>query len=55
MSLDEALQHFLAHQGERLPIVESVENPVLLGVICKSALLEAYSRLHRMSLSSVTE
>jgi CIC family chloride channel protein len=55
MSLDEALHHFLAHQGERLPIVQSVENPVLLGVIYKSALLDAYSRLHRASLSSVTE
>jgi CIC family chloride channel protein len=55
MSLDEALQHFLAHQGERLPIVHSVEDPTLLGVICKSALLDAYSRLHRASLSGLTE
>ena len=55
MSLDEALQHFLAHQGERLPIVHSVEDPTLLGVICKSALLDAYSRLHQASLSAVSE
>jgi CIC family chloride channel protein len=55
MSLDAALQHFLLHQGERLPIVQSIEDPLLLGVICKSALLDAYSRLHRASLSSVAE
>jgi CIC family chloride channel protein len=55
MSLDEALQHFLEHQGERLPIVQSAENPALLGVVGKSALLDAYSRLHRASLSALTE
>jgi len=45
MSMSEALQLFLAHQGERLPVVESRENPVLLGVVYKSLLLEAYVRL----------
>lgn len=55
MSLDEALQHFLAHQGERLPVVKSLADPVLLGIICKSALLDAYSRLHQASLTAITE
>ena len=51
MSLDEALQHFLKHQGERLPIVRAVDDPELLGVIHKTALLDAYSRLIRSGLS----
>lgn len=41
MTLDEGLRHFLAHQGERLPLVRSLDSPVLLGVVYKSALLEA--------------
>ena len=45
MSLGNALQIFLDHQGERLPIVRSQAEPVLLGAIFKSALLEAYFRL----------
>ncbi|QRX83098.1 ClcB-like voltage-gated chloride channel protein [Glaciimonas sp. PAMC28666] len=45
MSLGNALQLFLDHQGERLPIVRSRAEPVLLGAIFKSALLEAYFRL----------
>ncbi|MES2026824.1 MAG: ClcB-like voltage-gated chloride channel protein [Pseudomonadota bacterium] len=45
MSLSEALQRFLQHQGERLPIVQSVETPVLLGAIYKTSLLDAYYRL----------
>ncbi|KAF3998106.1 ClcB-like voltage-gated chloride channel protein [Glaciimonas immobilis] len=45
MSLGNALQLFLDHQGERLPIVRSHAEPVLMGAIFKSALLEAYFRL----------
>ncbi|HEY5366799.1 MAG TPA: ClcB-like voltage-gated chloride channel protein [Casimicrobiaceae bacterium] len=39
MPLGEALQHFLTHPGERLPVVESVATPRLLGVVSKSDLL----------------
>ncbi|MDP5008334.1 MAG: ClcB-like voltage-gated chloride channel protein, partial [Glaciimonas sp.] len=35
MSLGKALELFLDHQGERLPIVQSVDNPVLLGAVYK--------------------
>ncbi|MET3130183.1 CIC family chloride channel protein [Oxalobacteraceae bacterium GrIS 1.11] len=52
MTLDEALQHFLQHQGERLPVIRSSADPVLLGVIYKTALLDAYSRLIRSSLAA---
>lgn len=45
MSLSEALQRFLVHQGERLPVVQSAEEPVLLGAIYKTSLLDAYYRL----------
>ncbi|GGI53936.1 ClcB-like voltage-gated chloride channel protein [Oxalicibacterium solurbis] len=45
MSLSEALQRFLTHQGERLPIVQSSTDPVLLGAIYKTSLLDAYYRL----------
>lgn len=45
MSLSEALQRFLTHQGERLPIVQSINDPVLLGAIYKTSLLDAYYRL----------
>jgi CIC family chloride channel protein len=45
MSLSEALQRFMLHQGERLPIVQSLDDPVLLGAIYKTSLLEAYYRL----------
>ena len=44
-SLGEALQRFLEHLGERLPVIESPANPVLLGVAAKSALLATYVRL----------
>jgi CIC family chloride channel protein len=47
MSLDEALQLFLLHQGERLPVVESIGHPTLLGVAYKTSLLDAYFRLNR--------
>jgi CIC family chloride channel protein len=45
MSLGEALQHFLAFQGERLPVIDWVARPELLGVVYKSSLLDAYFRL----------
>jgi CIC family chloride channel protein len=45
MSLGEAYRQFLAHHGERLPVVQSLAEPVLLGVVYKTALLEAYARL----------
>ncbi len=45
MSLGKALELFLDHQGERLPIVRSEKDPVLLGAVYKSSLLDAYFRL----------
>jgi CIC family chloride channel protein len=45
MGLPEALQRFMEHQGERLPVIESMEVPTLLGVVHKSALLATYARL----------
>jgi CIC family chloride channel protein len=45
MELGAALQRFLQHRGERLPVVESAARPVLLGVVSKSALLATYVRL----------
>jgi CIC family chloride channel protein len=47
MSLGEGLQRFLDHQGERLPAIQSTEQPVLLGAVYKSSLLEAYFRLDK--------
>jgi CIC family chloride channel protein len=47
MSLGTALQYFMAHQGERLPVVENADNPVLLGVVYKTSLLDAYVRMSR--------
>jgi chloride channel protein, CIC family len=52
MALDEAFQQFLAHHGERLPVVRSVDDPLLLGVVYKTALLDAYARLNRDPLSA---
>jgi CIC family chloride channel protein len=46
MSLGEALQHFLAFQGERLPVIEKKTQPLLLGVVYKTSLLDAYFRLN---------
>ncbi|CAB3772012.1 Voltage-gated ClC-type chloride channel ClcB [Paraburkholderia humisilvae] len=46
MSLGVALQHFLAHQGERLPVIESLARPKLTGVVYKSSLLDAYFRMN---------
>ncbi|HEY2256356.1 MAG TPA: ClcB-like voltage-gated chloride channel protein [Variovorax sp.] len=45
MGLGESLQRFLVHHGERLPVIESTDRPVLLGVVTKSALLSTYVRL----------
>lgn len=54
MSLDEAQDIFVQFQGERLPVVSRDEQPRLLGVVYKSALLEKYSALKR-SLDSSTD
>lgn len=48
MSLGEALQYFVLHQGERLPAVSAAERR-LLGVVYKSALLEAYVQLNELA------
>ncbi len=45
MGLGEALQRFMQHRGERLPVIEAYDDPRLLGVVSKSALLATYVRL----------
>jgi len=45
MDLGQALQRFMDHRGERLPVIESQGNAVLLGVVAKSRLLATYVRL----------
>jgi CIC family chloride channel protein len=45
MSLGAALEHFMTHQGERLPVVRAADDPVLLGAVHKTSLLDAYVRL----------
>jgi len=45
MSLDSALEYFMTHQGERLPVVRAGDDPVLLGAVHKTSLLDAYVRL----------
>ncbi|MES2183497.1 MAG: ClcB-like voltage-gated chloride channel protein [Pseudomonadota bacterium] len=45
MNLGQALQRFMEHRGERLPVIESADNRLLLGVVAKSALLATYVRL----------
>jgi CIC family chloride channel protein len=45
MDLGAALQRFIEHPGERLPVVRSASDPVLLGVVHKTTLLETYVRL----------
>jgi CIC family chloride channel protein len=45
MSLGTALEHFMTHQGERLPVVRAADDPVLLGAVHKTSLLDAYVRL----------
>jgi CIC family chloride channel protein len=39
MKLGDALQRFFTHRGERLPVVESIEQPRLIGTVSKSDLL----------------
>ena len=39
MKLGDALQKFFAHQGERLPVVESLEQPRFIGAVSKTDLL----------------
>jgi CIC family chloride channel protein len=46
MPLGVALQHFMAFQGERLPVVESTAHPKLAGVVYKTSLLDAYFRMN---------
>jgi len=48
MSLSDAFQQFLAHQGERLPAVSASDNPVLLGTVFKTSLLEAFFQLSQL-------
>jgi CIC family chloride channel protein len=45
MSLAQALQCFMAHQGERLPVLRSERDRVLLGVVFKTSLLDAYFKM----------
>ncbi|BCF97030.1 voltage-gated ClC-type chloride channel ClcB [Paraburkholderia sp. PGU19] len=46
MPIGVALQHFMAFQGERLPVVESATRPTLAGVVYKTSLLDAYFRMN---------
>jgi len=46
MSIGDALQHFLAFQGERLPVIESKATPKLVGAAYKTSLLDAYRRMN---------
>ncbi|WP_225033441.1 ClcB-like voltage-gated chloride channel protein [Paraburkholderia sp. XV] len=46
MPIGVALQHFMAFQGERLPVVESAARPTLAGVVYKTSLLDAYFRMN---------
>ena len=45
MTLAEGLQRFMNHRGERLPVIDSLTSPVMLGVVDKSTLLATYVRL----------
>ncbi|WP_322008836.1 ClcB-like voltage-gated chloride channel protein [Paraburkholderia sp. J12] len=45
MSLAAGLQHFMAFRGERLPVIESAQQPTLAGVVYKTSLLDAYQRM----------
>ena len=46
MPIGVALQHFMAFQGERLPVIESASEPKLVGAVYKTALLDAYRRMN---------
>jgi len=47
MTLDQAQDYFIQFRGERLPVVSREEQPRLLGVVYKSALLEKYSAIKK--------
>lgn len=47
MTLDQAQEYFVQFRGERLPVVSRGEDPHLLGVVYKSAVLETYSALKK--------
>jgi len=47
MSLDQAQDYFISFPGERLPVVSRGDEPKLLGVVYKSALLEKYFALKK--------
>jgi CIC family chloride channel protein len=53
MALDDAYRQFLIHHGERLPVVRSLDDPLLLGVVYKTALLDAYARLQPQAFPGV--
>jgi CIC family chloride channel protein len=53
MALADAYRQFLAHHGERLPMVHSLADPLLLGVVYKTALLDAYARLQPQAFPGV--
>jgi CIC family chloride channel protein len=46
MPIGDALQHFMAFQGERLPVIESAAVPKLVGAVYKTSLLDAYRRMN---------
>ena len=51
MSLAAALQCFMTHQGERLPVIRSERDRTLLGVVFKTSLLDAYFKMSATSES----
>jgi CIC family chloride channel protein len=53
MALEGAYRQFLAHHGERLPVVQNLADPLLLGVVYKTALLDAYARLQPTQFPSL--
>jgi CIC family chloride channel protein len=53
MALADAYRQFLVHHGERLPVVQSLADPLLLGVVYKTALLDAYARLQPQAFPGV--
>jgi len=46
MPIGVALQRFLAFQGERLPVVASAADPILVGAVYKTTLLDTYRRMN---------
>jgi CIC family chloride channel protein len=53
MALADAYRQFQVHHGERLPVVQSLADPLLLGVVYKTALLDAYARLQPQAFPGV--